>query len=208
MRWPWKEFAHEVPRSYVATPWLGGRFSDRRQGLSDRRGSDAARDRALPIQHPPRVRRTFRGRHLRARDGPPARPARQPGNVPGLLHLTRGDGGDHGRPERNRGFIGDFDLGGPRHPLYELVASTQPCAMCLGATPWSGVRHLVCGARDEDAEEIGFDEGMKPADWIRSLEERGITVEEGYSPRRGRLRAPGVRRGRRDLQRPPERVTL
>ena len=41
----------------------------------------------------------------------------------------------------------------------EMVASTQPCAMCLGATPWSGIRRLVCGARDEDAEEIGFDEG-------------------------------------------------
>jgi tRNA(Arg) A34 adenosine deaminase TadA len=54
---------------------------------------------------------------------------------------------------------GDFDLGGPGHPPYELVASTQPCAMCLGATPWSGVRRLVCGARDEDAEEAGFDEG-------------------------------------------------
>jgi tRNA(Arg) A34 adenosine deaminase TadA len=73
--------------------------------------------------------------------------------------------------------VGEFDLGGPGHPPYELVASTQPCAMCLGAVPWSGVRHLVCGARDEDAEEIGFDEGMKPADWVRSLEERGIAVE-------------------------------
>jgi len=73
--------------------------------------------------------------------------------------------------------VGDFDLGGPEHPPYELVASTQPCAMCLGATPSSGVRHLVCGARDEDAEEIGFEEGMKPADWVGSLEERGISVE-------------------------------
>ena len=73
--------------------------------------------------------------------------------------------------------IGDFVLGGPAHPLYELVASTQPCALCLGATPWSGVSHLVCGAREEDAEEIGFDEGGKPADGIRSLEERGSTVE-------------------------------
>ncbi len=73
--------------------------------------------------------------------------------------------------------IGDFDLGGPGHSPYELVASTQPCAMCLGAIPWSGVRHLVCGPRDEDAEEIGFDEGLKPADWVRSLEERGIGVE-------------------------------
>ena len=49
--------------------------------------------------------------------------------------------------------------------------------MCLSATPSSGVRHLVCGARDEDAEEIGFEEGMKPADWVGSLEERGISVE-------------------------------
>jgi tRNA(Arg) A34 adenosine deaminase TadA len=60
--------------------------------------------------------------------------------------------------------IGDFDLGGSGRPPYELVASTQPCTMCLGASPWSGVRPLVCGALDEDAVEIGFDEGMKPAD--------------------------------------------
>ena len=73
--------------------------------------------------------------------------------------------------------VGDFDLGGSGRPPYELVASTQPCAMCLGATPWSGVSHLVCGASADDAEEIGFDEGMKPAYWVRSLEERGITVE-------------------------------
>ncbi len=73
--------------------------------------------------------------------------------------------------------IGDFDLGGPGRPPYELVASTEPCAMCLGATPWSGVRHLVCAARDEDAASVGFDEGAKPAEWVLSLERRGITVE-------------------------------
>jgi tRNA(Arg) A34 adenosine deaminase TadA len=72
--------------------------------------------------------------------------------------------------------IGDFDLGGPSRPAYELVASTEPCSMCLGATPWSGVRHLVCCARDEDAEGIGFDEGAKPAEWVPTLERRGITV--------------------------------
>lgn len=72
--------------------------------------------------------------------------------------------------------VGDFDLGGGGRPPYELVASTQPCAMCLGAIPWSGVRRLVCGARAEDAEEIGFDEGMKPHRWASSLEERGIAV--------------------------------
>lgn len=72
--------------------------------------------------------------------------------------------------------VGDFDLGGVGRPRYELVASTEPCAMCLGATPWSGVMRLVCGARAEDVERIGFDEGMKPEGWTASLEERGIAV--------------------------------
>ena len=58
----------------------------------------------------------------------------------------------------------------------ELVSSTEPCAMCLGAIPWSGVRRLVCGARDEDARRIGFDEGDKPPDWISRLRARGIEV--------------------------------
>jgi tRNA(Arg) A34 adenosine deaminase TadA len=70
-----------------------------------------------------------------------------------------------------------FDLGGGGLPAYELVATTEPCAMCLGATPWSGVRHLVCGARDEDARAVGFDEGVKPEFWVGALKDRGITVE-------------------------------
>ncbi len=73
--------------------------------------------------------------------------------------------------------VGTFDLGGNDLPPYELVASTEPCAMCLGATPWSGVRHLVCGARDEDARAVGFDEGVKMAEWAGSLEDRGISVQ-------------------------------
>lgn len=72
--------------------------------------------------------------------------------------------------------IGSFDLGGPGQPLRELAASTEPCAMCFGATPWSGVRRLLCGARDEDARAIGFDEGPKLPDWKAALEERGIEV--------------------------------
>lgn len=75
--------------------------------------------------------------------------------------------------------LGTFDLGGEGLPPYELVASTEPCAMCLGATPWSGVRHLVCGARDGDARAVGFDEGAKMAEWVGSLEDRGISVELG-----------------------------
>ena len=72
--------------------------------------------------------------------------------------------------------LGTFDLGGENLPDYELVASTEPCAMCLGATPWSGVRGLVCGARDEDARAVGFDEGAKMSEWVGSLEDRGISV--------------------------------
>ena len=63
---------------------------------------------------------------------------------------------------------GNLDLDGEGQPSYELVASTEPCFMCFGAVPWSGVRHLVCGARSEDAEEVGFNEGPKPAEWVRS----------------------------------------
>jgi tRNA(Arg) A34 adenosine deaminase TadA len=72
--------------------------------------------------------------------------------------------------------VGHYDLGGAGMPPYELVSSTEPCAMCLGAICWSGVRHLVCGARDEDARSIGFDEGPKLPEWAQSLEGRGISV--------------------------------
>ena len=72
--------------------------------------------------------------------------------------------------------IGCYDLGGQKDIAYQLVTSTEPCAMCLGAIPWSGVRSVVCGARDDDARSIGFDEGHKPLNWVKSLESRGISV--------------------------------
>jgi tRNA(Arg) A34 adenosine deaminase TadA len=72
--------------------------------------------------------------------------------------------------------LGRYDIGEGGRGDYELVASTEPCAMCFGAIPWSGVTRLVCGARDEDARGIGFDEGPKLSNWQRSLEERGIQV--------------------------------
>jgi tRNA(Arg) A34 adenosine deaminase TadA len=72
--------------------------------------------------------------------------------------------------------VKNFDLGAEGLPEYELVTSTEPCAMCLGAIPWSGIRSLVCGARDEDARKIGFDEGEKPKHWIEALENRSIKV--------------------------------
>jgi tRNA(Arg) A34 adenosine deaminase TadA len=72
--------------------------------------------------------------------------------------------------------VGHFALGGEGMTSYELVTSTEPCAMCLGAVVWSGVRQIVCGARGEDAERAGFDEGPKPADWVHELERRDIKV--------------------------------
>lgn len=71
---------------------------------------------------------------------------------------------------------GSFTLAGEGRPECELVCSCEPCAMCLGAIVWSGVTRMVCGAREADAADIGFDEGPKPRNWEVALRERGIEV--------------------------------
>ena len=58
----------------------------------------------------------------------------------------------------------------------QLVTSCEPCAMCFGAVPWSGVSSLRWGARKADAEAAGFDEGDKPGDWEQTLSRRGIDL--------------------------------
>lgn len=75
--------------------------------------------------------------------------------------------------------VGSFDLGAPGMPAHELVASAEPCVMCVGAVLWSGVRRLVCAAGDADVRAIGFDEGPKHASWADELRARGIEVVEG-----------------------------
>lgn len=72
--------------------------------------------------------------------------------------------------------LGRYDMSDAGKLHYDLFATTEPCAMCSGAIPWSGVRRLVCGARDEDARAIGFDEGQKIVEWISGLNDRGIAV--------------------------------
>lgn len=72
--------------------------------------------------------------------------------------------------------VRSFDLGAEGLPGMALACSTEPCAMCFGAVPWSGVRRLLTGARDEDARAIGFDEGPKMSDWRKQLTKRGIEV--------------------------------
>ncbi|MXS80073.1 MULTISPECIES: nucleoside deaminase [Nitrosomonas] len=72
--------------------------------------------------------------------------------------------------------LGSHDLSADGLPACELVTSAEPCVMCFGAVIWSGVRSLVCAARGEDVEAIGFDEGPRPENWIDELEIRGIIV--------------------------------
>ena len=73
-----------------------------------------------------------------------------------------------------QGSIADWNLA--KAGAVQLVTSCQPCAMCFGAVPWSGVSSLAWGARKQDAEAAGFDEGDKPEDWEDSLRRRGIDV--------------------------------
>jgi tRNA(Arg) A34 adenosine deaminase TadA len=72
--------------------------------------------------------------------------------------------------------LGSFTLGAPGMPAHELVTSCEPCAMCLGATLWSGVKRVVCGAARDDATELQFEEGPVFPESYRYLEDRGITI--------------------------------
>ena len=72
--------------------------------------------------------------------------------------------------------LGRYDISDGGKTSYELVSSCEPCAMCFGSVPWSGLKKLICAARDEDARRIGFDEGPKLPDWQGALEQRGIEV--------------------------------
>jgi tRNA(Arg) A34 adenosine deaminase TadA len=73
-----------------------------------------------------------------------------------------------------------WDLGHDAAIPTELVASSQPCLMCLGAVLWSGVANLSYGAAAVEVSTIlGFDEGPLPAAWPQELLRRGIKVESG-----------------------------
>mmetsp|Transcript_18304 Transcript_18304/g.27799 ORF Transcript_18304/g.27799 Transcript_18304/m.27799 type:complete len:297 (+) Transcript_18304:188-1078(+) len=64
----------------------------------------------------------------------------------------------------------------PRKRQFELFTSCEPCAMCLGATLWSGVSRIVCAATKDDAQSIGFDEGPVFEQSYEHLEKAGIQV--------------------------------
>jgi tRNA(Arg) A34 adenosine deaminase TadA len=73
--------------------------------------------------------------------------------------------------------LASFTLKAPNLPVHELFTSCEPCAMCLGATLWSGVQRVVYGAAREDASKLNFEEGPVFPESYRYLEERGIRIE-------------------------------
>jgi tRNA(Arg) A34 adenosine deaminase TadA len=75
--------------------------------------------------------------------------------------------------------IKSHTLNAPGMPAHELFTSCSPCAMCLGAILWAGVRRVVWGARREDAMRIGFDEGPVFPQSYEYLRSRGIDLVDG-----------------------------
>src|SRR5262245_1001023 len=58
----------------------------------------------------------------------------------------------------------------------DVATCAQPRGMRLGAALWAGVGSIVCGAAREDVEALGFDEGLRSADWEAELAARGVQV--------------------------------
>lgn len=69
---------------------------------------------------------------------------------------------------------------------YELISSCEPCAMCLGALVWSGVRRIVCGATRRDATRIGFEEGPVFPESYQYVRNRGIEIVRRVSHQQAR----------------------
>ncbi len=82
--------------------------------------------------------------------------------------------------------IASYTLSAAGHPQHELFTSCEPCAMCLGATLWSGVQRVVIAASRDDAIAIGFDEGPVFSESYTYLTERGVDVVHGVLRAEGR----------------------
>jgi tRNA(Arg) A34 adenosine deaminase TadA len=71
--------------------------------------------------------------------------------------------------------LGTFTLALP-DTRHALATSCEPCAMCLGATLWSGVSRVICGAGRDDAQRLNFDEGPVFPQSYDYLQSRGIEI--------------------------------
>jgi tRNA(Arg) A34 adenosine deaminase TadA len=82
--------------------------------------------------------------------------------------------------------LGTFSLAAQASSRHGLYSSCEPCAMCLGAAHWSGVRRIVWSALRDDAGRFGFDEGpVFPESWAY-LERSGIHLRGGVLRDEGR----------------------
>ena len=78
--------------------------------------------------------------------------------------------------------LGTWNLGEPGKPALQLVVNWLPCAMCLGAVLWSGVRSLAIAGSDSRLEEItGFDEGPR-VDMAKELAKRDVEFIDNGAP--------------------------
>jgi tRNA(Arg) A34 adenosine deaminase TadA len=75
--------------------------------------------------------------------------------------------------------LSSYTLHGSGLPQHEIVTSCDPCAMCLGAVLWSGVRRMVAGADRADASALNFDEGPVFPESHAYLEARGVAITRG-----------------------------
>ncbi len=73
--------------------------------------------------------------------------------------------------------LGSYTLRVPGGRAHDIYTSCEPCAMCLGATLWSGVKRVVYGAAREDAARLEFEEGPVFEASYQYLEERGLEVD-------------------------------
>jgi tRNA(Arg) A34 adenosine deaminase TadA len=76
--------------------------------------------------------------------------------------------------------VGSFTLSAPHLPVHEMFTSCEPCAMCLGASLWGGVKRIVCGAARDDATRLNFEEGPVFPESYKYLEDRGITFVHNF----------------------------
>jgi tRNA(Arg) A34 adenosine deaminase TadA len=72
--------------------------------------------------------------------------------------------------------VGSYTLNAPGGRPHDMYTSCEPCAMCLGATLWSGVRRVVYAAAREDAVRLDFEEGPVFEASYQYLEERGLEI--------------------------------
>jgi len=67
------------------------------------------------------------------------------------------------------------DLGHDGLPRLELYSSCAPCMMCFGVIWWSGIKKVYAAANKDDAESIGFKEGLVTMEmWDEIRKKKGV----------------------------------